>query len=174
MRILSTLICGLLLLPVAACGNADEEKARKAISAMMREEGTAGQKLSKKEADCVGERLVEGIGVEKLQEYDLLTEDLKANKDTSDDIKMSKKDAGSAASALVDCVDVVKAVTESAGTDFDAEQKACLQRTITKSLLREMFTDLFQGQGEAATKTILTPMMECAQKGASPSPTPAG
>lgn len=173
MRILSTLVCAVLLLPLTACGNGDEEKAKKAISTMMRDEGTAGQKLSKKEADCVGDRLVDGIGIEKLQEYDLLTEDLKANKDTSDDIKMSKKDAGSAASALVDCVDLVKAVTESAGTQFNAEQKACLEKTITKSLLREMFTSLFQGQGEAATKAILTPMMECAQKGTSPSPAPS-
>jgi hypothetical protein len=173
MRILSTLVCALLLLPLTACGNGDEEKAKKAISTMMRDEGTAGQKLSKKESDCVGDQLVEGIGVEKLQEYDLLTEDLKAKKDANDDIKMSKKDAGSAASALVDCVDLVKAVTESAGTQFTAEQKQCLEDTITKKLLRDMFTQLFMGEGEAATKAILTPMMECASKGASPSPAPA-
>lgn len=172
MRILSTLVCAVLLLPLTACGNGDEEKAKKAISAMMRDEGTAGQKLSKKESDCVGDKLVDGIGVEKLQEYELLTEDLKANKDTNDDIKMSKKDAGSAASALVDCVDLVKAVTESAGTEFNAEQKACLEKSITKKLLREMFTNLFQGEGEAATKAILTPMMKCAQAG-TPSPAPA-
>lgn len=170
MRILSTLVCALLLLPLAACGNGDEEKAKKAISAMMRDEGTAGQKLSQKEADCVGEQLVDNVGVEKLQEYDLLTEDLKGNKDTGDDIKMSKKDAGAAASALVDCVDLVKAVTESAGTQFNAAQKKCLEDTITKTLLRDMFTELFQGESDAATKAILTPMMKCAQTGTTPAP----
>lgn len=162
-RILGALVCALLLLPaVTACGNGDEDKAKKSLSTLMRgEKGSVS--MSEKEAECTAGKLVDGVGVERLQKYDILTKDLKANKDPSDNVKMTKKDADAAATAIVECIDLVKAVTSSAGSKFTPKQKECLAKELTKDSMHTMWSAYFQGKNDEASKALITPVLKCAK-----------
>ena len=86
-------------------------KASKSISAsiMKGQKAATGStqlfSMSQKDADCIGNGLVDKIGVEQLQTYKLLDKNLKTN-DSVTNAKMSAKDAGSASDVLFGCTDV--------------------------------------------------------------------
>lgn len=161
-RTLGALLCVLLLVPTAAgCGNGDEDKAKKSLSKMMLG-GDDELSLSKKEADCTAGELVDKVGLEKLKKYDIITKDNTANK-KPDDVKMSKGDADKAATAITSCINVVDAVTKSAGKNFSAAQKKCLEKELTQDVMHDMWSAYFRGDSEAASKALLTPVMKCAK-----------
>lgn len=166
-RTLSALLCALLLISTASgCGNADEEKATKSLAKLMKGGGGNDLSLSKKEADCTASHLVDSLGLEKLKKYDIITKDNTANKKPDDNVKMSKGDADKAATAITTCIDVVDAVTKSAGASFSAEQKKCLEKELTNETMHTMWAAYFRGDSQAASKALLTPVLECAKQGA--------
>lgn len=162
-RILSALMCSLLLVPtLTGCGNGDEKKAKANLATMMR--GDKGKlSMTKKQADCVAGKLVDKVGIKQLQKYDILTKDLRANKNPSDDVKMSKKDADGAATAITACIDLVDLVTKSADSEFTAPQKACLRKELTTSTMHTMWSAYFQGKNDEASKALITPVLKCAK-----------
>lgn len=164
-RTIGALLCALLLLPtLAGCGNADEEKATKSLAKLMRGGGGDDLSLSKKEADCTAGHLVDSLGLEKLKKYDIITKSNTANKKPDDNVKMSKGDADKAATAITECIDVVDAVTKSAGTDFTPAQKKCLEKELTNKTMHTMWAAYFRGDSEAASKALLTPVLKCAKQ----------
>jgi hypothetical protein len=159
-----------LLLAVTACGGGDEDaEAAKAISdsivAEGKGQGGADQifAMKRKDADCIGEGFVDKIGVEKLQEYGFLTEDLKTA-DELTEVTMSTEDAGAASDTLFSCVDVQEMMTGAMG-DVDAKTRKCLEGVMTEDALRELFTKMFSGKREEAGQELVEPMMECATAG---------
>lgn len=169
MRILSSLVCALLLLPLAACGNQDEEKATKALSAMLRENETAGS-LSKKEADCVAEALVEDLGLEKLEKYELITEKLKADKGLADK-KMSTADAKKTTEAMTGCFDAAGKLRQAMAPELGPKAKACLEDKLDEKAAERVIQAVLEHKGEEATKAMFEPVSACAGKdGAKPTP----
>ena len=79
-RALAAVVLAALVLAVGGCGN-DDATASKAISdsIMKSRPGSADLlTMKRKDADCIGDGLVEKVGTEKLQKYGLLTKDNKA------------------------------------------------------------------------------------------------
>lgn len=162
-----TVLLAALLLPLTACGGGgDDEKAAKAISdsimASQKDQSGAGQMfvMPREDADCIGEGFVDEIGVDKLQEYGFLTDDLKAEEDFTN-VKMSKEDAEAAADTLLECADVQEMMAKAMG-DVDAKTKACFEEVLTEDALRSLFTKMFSGKQEEAGQELIEPMMKCA------------
>lgn len=150
-----------LLVPLAGCGNGDDDKAAKALSASLMEGSQF--KVQKKEADCIGKEMVSKIGVDQLQDYKLLTKDLKVAK--LDNIKMSKKDSDSAADSITGCTDaevmVEKLLT---GSVSDTAAQKCITDLVDEKIVHTLLAASFSGDSSEATTLLQGPMMECAKK----------
>jgi hypothetical protein len=160
-------IAALTLTTLAACGGSDDdETAAKAISdsIMKEQDGAAADvfAMERSEADCIGDGFVEEIGVEQLQEYGFITEDLKAEPMTS--VTMDTADAEAATGVLFDCADVTELMSEAmaAGQQVDEKTQQCLEDVLTEEKLRTMFTLMFSGKQDEANQEIVRPLMECA------------
>lgn len=151
-----------LSLTLTACGNDDEAQAAEAISASMMESGDDEFALTQEQADCVGEGMVDKIGVDKLQEYGILTEDLTAD-DTVSDVTFEESDADGAAETIVGCADMQSLMSEqfSAGGDLTDEQVDCLNEQLDDEALTKMFSLVFQGKEDEATEDLMGPVMSC-------------
>ncbi len=162
-------VLAVLALTTTACGSNEDEAASKAIADSIMKEQKSSESadqfldMKQKDADCIGDGLVDKIGTEKLQKYGLLTKDNKA-KDNVTDVKMSEGDAKSATDVLFGCTDVegmMKTAMEESG-DVPDEMKDCVTKVLTEENLRTMFTQIFNGKQEEAQKTLVQPMMKCA------------
>ena len=168
-KVLAAAVMTALALSTAGCGNKDDEKAATAISSSIIKEQKSGQtssvKLTQKQADCIGKGLVDKIGTEQLQKYDVITKDLKVNKDVTN-VKMSSKDATSATDTFFSCADVMgmmkKAMSSSA--QMPAEVKACMNKAMTEPAVRKMFVGMFTGD-KNASQDLTKSMMQCAAAG---------
>jgi hypothetical protein len=166
-RSLPAVLLTVALLGVGACGSNDDAKASKSISdSLMKSSSSSTSKLlsmKRKDADCIGDGLVAKVGTDKLKKYGLLTKDLKS-KDSISDTKMSAGDAKVATGVLFGCTDV-EAMMESAidkSSSVPKQMKACVDKALTKSTLRPVFEEIFQGKQDQATKSLTEPLTKCA------------
>ncbi len=179
-KTLTASVLGVLLLSLSACGGSgttdaasarstEDVKASKSISAsiMKSQKSATGSSqffsMSQKDADCIGNGLVDKIGVKQLQTYKLLDKNLKT-RDSVTNATMSAKDATSASGVLFGCTDVqgmMKQAISKSG-NLPPTMKPCVDKTLTESNLKAMFTQIFQGQQQAAQKELVTPLMKCA------------
>lgn len=160
-----------LLLTLTACGgdggSSDDEAAAQAISdsIMKEQEGGSGDvfTMDREEADCIGDGFVEDIGVDRLQEYGFLTEDLEAEAMTN--VTMETEDAEAATGVLFDCADVTELMSQAmaSGEQVDAATQKCLEDVLTEDKLRSMFTLMFSGKQDQASQEVIAPMMKCAE-----------
>ncbi len=183
-KTLTASVLGTLLLSLTACGGSggsgstadssrstQDVKASKSISAsiMKSQKAATGSSqlfsMSQKDADCIGNGLVDKIGVKQLQTYKLLDKDLKTSGSVTN-AKMSAKDAGSASGVLFGCTDVQgmmkQAITKSG--NLPPAVKPCIDKTFTESNLKSAFTELFQGHQAAIQKQLAAPLMKCAMQ----------
>src|SRR5687768_5668434 len=96
------------LMTLSACGNGDDDKARENIKTAVLEEETdltGGAKPTEEQADCIADGMVDDVGVETLQEYELLDDNLEINEE-ADPTDMEEGDADALAEVFVDCIDV--------------------------------------------------------------------
>ena len=69
---------------LGGCGGSNEERqAREAIAASMLESDDDTFAVTEEQANCVGDGFVDRIGVDRLQEYGLLSEDLSSGEDVA-------------------------------------------------------------------------------------------
>lgn len=155
------------MLVLSSCGgSAEEDKAAKSISASLMAEEGGTTSLKQEDADCVGEKMVDGVGLDQLTEYGVLTEDGELNKDP-DEVKMSTEDAESTTDALFDCTDVQAMMDKEMSNQMagqPAAVKKCLDEVLTDERLRGMFVATFSGRQRDAQTELMEPMMKCATK----------
>jgi hypothetical protein len=168
-KILAALAAAVLALTLSSCGGNDDAKASKAISDQMmasqKSSSGASQLLSlkQKEADCIGDGMVDKIGTDQLQEYKILTKDSKTNEDITG-VKMSKDDAKATTDVFFDCTDIpamMQKAMESAGQIPD-EMKDCVNKQMSEENLRPFFEMVFSGQQEQAQQGLIKKMTACA------------
>lgn len=169
-KALAAVVLAALTLTTAGCGNKDDEKAASAISgSIMKEQKSGGAastvQITQKQADCIGNGMVDKIGTDQLQKYGVMTKDLKVNKDVTA-VKMSHGDAVSATDTFFNCADVMgmmKKAMDGAG-QMPTEVKACMDKALTESAVRQMFVGMFSGD-KNASKGLTSSMMKCAALG---------
>jgi hypothetical protein len=167
--ILSVALASLLVL--SACGSNEDEQAKSSISDYMAKQQPGQQaSMKKKDADCIADGMVDGIGVDQLKKYKVLNDDASFNNDVKG-LKMSKDDSEVLADTYMKCTDVVKSFkTQAASTPAGqtAEGKKCLDETVTEDNIRTMLVASFSGDQQSAMK-FQTDLMKCSTAGA-PSP----
>ena len=147
-----------LALSLTACGN-QEDEASKAISDKMVSSSDETFQVNREQADCVGDGLVDKIGVDQLKEYNVLTEDMKADSDI-ESVKMSEGDADSAADVMLDCTDV-KGLFDQAIGQVPDEVKSCLDEKLNDEVIHDFLVKVFQGDEEGGQQQLMTALQDC-------------
>jgi hypothetical protein len=172
-RALPAAVLAALVLAVGGCAGSDgadaDAKASKAIAdSIMKNDDSSAKLLSmkRKDADCIGDGLVDKVGTERLQKYGLLTKDNTA-KGAINDVSMSAKDAKATTSVLFGCTDVegmMNTAINQSGS-LSKKVKACVSKALTEDTLRPVFDQMFQGNQDDASKALTGPMAKCAVAG---------
>lgn len=151
-----------LTLSLTACGGDDDAQAAEAISSSMMEQSDEEFPVDQGQADCVGEGLVDGIGVDQLQEYGLLTDDLEVDNSVGE-VTMEESDADSAADVIVNCINAQEMLVEQLGADdsLGEQEQACINEVLDDEALTRLFSMMFQDREDEATTELLTPLMDC-------------
>jgi hypothetical protein len=168
-KLLSAAVAALLACTLTACGNDDDATASKNISAAMikaQKSSTGAAQLlalQKKDADCIGDGLVDKVGIDKLQEYGVLTEDM-TTKSSVTEVEMSAADAKSATDVLFGCSDIatrMRGAVAKSGS-IPKQMQTCVNKVLTEDNLRPMFRKVFEGKQDEAQKALTTPLTKCA------------
>jgi hypothetical protein len=160
------------LLALTACGGGDDETARENIKASLldRGEDLAGTEITDEQAGCVSDGMVDEVGVEKLQDYKLLDEDLKIQEDAEAE-DMERGDAEALAKVFVDCVDMEAMFEEQfasgAGAQLTDEQQSCITDAIDGDVIEKALADTFQGKEADPAAELQGDIMACVTGGTS-------
>ena len=161
------------LFALTACGGGDDTEAKKNIKTSLLEDGAdlAGTKVTDKQAGCVSDGMVDEVGVEKLQEYKLLNDELKISKDAQP-TDMEKADAEALAGVFVDCVDLEKMFEERFASGAMAEQltdeqQECLRNAVDTDVIESALADTFQGKEADPAAGVQADLMACITGGSS-------
>ncbi len=149
----------------ASGGDADAQTQAKAdIKASILDQGGdfGGTTLDDEQAGCVADGLVDGVGVDKLREYDIVDSDnhLVADANPTD---LDAADADALASTFVDCVDVSSLFTAGMGAaaeQLDDEQRQCISDAMDGDAIQAALSDSFQGK-EPDTSAMQKGLMTC-------------
>lgn len=167
-RGMAAAVLAALTLLLGACGAQDEDKASTAIADSISQAQKSGAPaqldVTAKQADCIGDGWVEEIGTDKLQEYGVLAEDMRAKKLLTEVDTLSSTDAKSATSVLFDCADVpaiMKKLVAGSG-NVPKRMQTCINSALTEKNLRPYLEKNFEGKAEEAQKQLAAPMTKCA------------
>ncbi len=158
MKIRTVGVAALLALSLTSCGQ-DEEAASQAISASIMESNDETFEVTQEEADCVGDGMVEEIGVDKLTDYGIITEDLEAN-DGIEDVEMSEGDASSAADVMAGCADI-KGLFTSAMGELPEEAQQCVEENLSDEVLHDFLTAVFMNDQDKGNQELMGALQEC-------------
>jgi hypothetical protein len=168
-RTLAAAGIAVLALTATGCGSNDDAKAAKSLSDKIvssQKSGATSQffSLNRKDADCIGKGFVDKIGTDKLQKYGILDKNLEA-KENVDNVEMSAGDASSATDVFFGCVDVTSMVRKEIAKSgqIPSQMQPCIDKTLTDKNLRPVFTKVFEGNQQDAQKSLVQPMVKCAQ-----------
>ena len=165
--ILPALLASVLVL--SGCGASEEDEAKTAISDYLMKQQSEDRMVTLKqdEADCISEGMVDGIGVDQLQEYGLLEEDNTVAEDVETPM-MSKADAQVMVDSMFDCTDVMKTMKDELASSMGQqppEVKACFEKALNEDAVRGMLVATFSGDQDKASKELVGPLMECTGQG---------
>ena len=147
-----------LALTLTSCGQ-DDEAASKAISASIMESNDETFEVTQEEADCIGDGMVDKIGVEKLTDYGIITEDLKAE-DGIENVEMSESDASSAADVMAGCADIKELFT-SAMSQLPEEAQQCVDQKLSDDVLHDFLTAVFMNDQDKGEQQLTGVLQEC-------------
>lgn len=155
------------VLTLSACGNGDDDKAKENIkTAVLEEEGsglTGGTEPTEEQADCIADGMVDDVGVETLQEYDLLNDNLEIN-DDANPTDMEADDAEALAGVFVDCIDVEEMFADqvsSSEQEITDEQQSCITDAIDEDAMKDGLAASFQGETDEGFTAMQQEMMAC-------------
>lgn len=158
-----------LALTASGCSDSsDEERAVAALKAeMVANAGmTSGRAVSDRQTTCVADGAVEELGVEKLQEYDLLTEDLRAD-ESIEGVDLSAQDADALAAVFADCVDVEQVLERQIVSGLDLPRREqrraarCVRDKVTPELVTRTMSLEFQGADNPVFQRLRGELKSC-------------
>ena len=141
---------------------AREAKAAKSIAEDLLDGSDDDLPLTPTQATCAADGMVSEIGVDRLIEAGVLTEDLEVADE--EEAGLDRPDAATAAGVMVDCTGTrlfVRAIVEQAG-DIPPATAACIKGVVDEQLLREVFTKAFQGaDDDEVGRPMVAAVEEC-------------
>ena len=153
----------LMLLTLTGCGNGDDDKAIENLKSAMMKDDSLGTKATEEQADCLSEGMVDELGVEKLQEYNVLDDDLKVVTESTTQTEMEKDDAENFAGVYVDCIDMAQLLTtQAAGSeDLTDKEKACIEDAVDQDVVEKGLAALFQGKADEDYSAMQAEVQGC-------------
>ena len=165
MKKMAAVLCAAVL-TLSACGSGDDDKAKENIKSAVLEEETSltgGTKPTEEQADCIADGMVDDVGVETLQEYELLNDDLEINEEANP-TDMEAEDADALAGVFVDCIDVEEMFADqfAAGEqDLPEDQQECIKDAIDEDAMKDGLSASFQGEEDEGFAAMQEEMMTC-------------
>jgi hypothetical protein len=146
-------------------GGAEEAEAKTAISDYLVAQQEEAQMipLDQDEADCIAGGMVDGIGVDRLQEYGLLDEDGSINESTRTP-EMSRDDAKVMVDAMFDCTEVMQEMRNQLATVMGEQTpkvRGCLQEAMDEELVRSVLVATFSGEETQAQQQMMGSLGGC-------------
>lgn len=153
---------------LTACGGGDDDAtAAKNLKAEILDNATVGgstTEITDEQAGCIADGTVAEIGVEQLQEYEILKDDLEINK-SIENVQLSAGDADSLAGVFVDCINVEKLFEDQfSGTSsgLTKKQRKCITDAIDEDAIRTILAASFQGKQDSASTELQNTLVKCA------------
>lgn len=159
-RIAAVALAAAIPFTLSACGTSQATQAKKVIKAEILKinEGAPTTQISDAQAGCIGNKVVDKIGVKRLIDDQILTKDGKSgNKSLSDgSLRMPDADATDFVNAIFDCTDngkpFVSAFTGEATNGASQAVKDCLTGKIDATLVKKILTAEVAGSDMTALK----------------------
>lgn len=164
-KLMAAAAVAVLSLGLTGCGG-QEDEATTSMSESFQDQDLGGMQVDEEQADCMAGDIVDGVGVEKLQEYDILDEDGEVNEDLENS-ELAEEDADTVAAALVDCIGAETIVEEQVLQDQMTEgQQSCIQEVMGEDRLKELISVGFQGadQSEESVQELQEDLTACKKK----------
>jgi hypothetical protein len=132
-----------LCLTLTSCGQTEEAKA--SLSRSFQKEDLGQTDVSREQADCMADGIVDGVGVDQLKEYEVLDDDATVN-DNLGETELSEEDAETVAAALVDCIGAEEIVEAQMLQDqMTEQQRSCVLDAIDAEQLTTLIAAGFRG-----------------------------
>ena len=166
-RVLSLAL--VLAVVLGSCADSsDEERAVAALKAeMVANAGmTTGRAVDDEQTTCVAKGAVDELGVATLQDYDLLTEDLRAD-ESIEGVRLTAEDADTMAAVFADCIDVEAMMERQivAGLDLPRREKRraaeCVRDTVTAQDVTRTMSLQFQGSDNPVFEQLRDDLRSC-------------
>ena len=116
--------------------------------------GSSRNAVTDEQASCIGEGAVTEVGLEELQSYGILTEELLVDRSIQG-VEMEKDDADALARVFVECIDA-EALFEQRFLDqlpprgSEAKQRACVEEAVGADAVQKVLSASFQGRSTRA------------------------
>lgn len=123
-------------------------------------------KTGRGDSDCIGDGMVDEIGVDRLKASGMLTEGLEI-KDNLSVLKMTEDEAEDTTDVLAECTDIAAmmkdVIDNDDGEPLPKKVRACIDKELTEANLRPVFVAVFQGKDAAAQNAFGNPLAACAK-----------
>ena len=179
-RCRATLATLLLLSALSGCSDepdedgssgltADEQTAADNLAAqIIRSENISGQPsenaVTDEQATCIAERAVSDVGLETLQAYGIVTDDLLVNRQITG-VEMDAEDADALSVVFVECLDAEglfedQLLAGAPGTPTD-EQRQCVEELVDVDSVRAILSTSFQGRTSGVYARLQDEVTQC-------------
>lgn len=176
-----------LLMALTGCGGDDPEPATGSLTVdeqaaadnlaaqIVRSSEMSGQApdaaVTKAQAGCIAEGAVGEVGLESLQEYGIVTEDLLVNKSIQG-VEMDAADADALAGVFIDCIDAEmlfeQRFLDELGVNGSEEAvRSCVEKAVGADAVRKVLAASFEGRRTPAYQKLQQRVSACG-RGADP------
>lgn len=163
-----------LVTALAGCGDdesaasglgSDEQQVADNLAAQIVRSGDVsgdGSGVTEEQASCIAEGAVGEVGLESLQEYGIVTEDLLVDKSIQG-VEMSAADADALAAVFVECIDAEmlfeqRFVKAARPTD---QVRSCIEDAVEVEQVREILAASFRGGSTKAFRALQRAVAAC-------------
>ena len=154
------LLAGLAL---SGCGSDEDAQAVASLKSQILANNamTGSSRIDDEQADCIAEGAVDDLGVDTLQDYEILGDDLEVDKKL-DEVALGAKDADALAGVFVRCADVEQIFEDRLvdqlsrdAPESRAEVEACVGDVVTEDVVRSVLAQRFE-QTDPTEYTAMT------------------
>lgn len=142
----------------------DEQTAANNLAAQILSSGSIADNkgsVNAAQADCVAQSVILDVGLDRLQSYGIITDDLTVDR-TIQGVRMNRADADAMAGVFVDCLDTEelfeKQFVQPARTPA---QSACVRAEVDEASVREVLADSFTRAGTRAYDALQRRVKRC-------------
>ena len=169
----AVLILALVAARATGCGDdSDRERATAALQAEILADAAmrSDQPVDTTQTRCVAEGMVDDLGLERLQRYQLLTEDLRAD-ESLEGVELTPADADVLAEVFAGCMDVEALMERQivAGLDLAPRRQrraeGCVEEKVTTEEVVGTMSLEFQGVENSAFDRLRTELARCLRGG---------